>query len=192
MYTVYLSKEKSENHMELLLIENEHKFHYLFIKEINEFMYNKTKHNDKKHCLEISGKQVVNMLKKVAIYNLITIVNSCKHLLWFMQSLNLIWKKFKKSNGDNADTPYTDTYQKHIACSYGLCIDYRFSKPVQTYQDEKIVHKFIEKILEEVGFCKEIEKKHSNKELVINKKDKINLEKLINVIHVINYTLRKS
>ena len=50
--------------MELLLIENEHKFHYLFIKEINEFMYNKTKHNDKKHCLEISGKQVVNMLKK--------------------------------------------------------------------------------------------------------------------------------
>ena len=81
--------------MELLLLENEGNSHYVNIKDFKRFMYNKAKNNEKKYfcmnysqclnseeilanhkkvCLEINGKQV-------AMYNLVTIINSCKHLL---------------------------------------------------------------------------------------------------------------
>ena len=47
-YPIFVSKEKYEKHMELLLItENENK-HYVLIKDFNRFMYNQTKHKEKK------------------------------------------------------------------------------------------------------------------------------------------------
>ena len=48
-YPIHVSKEKYKKHMELLLItENENK-HYVLMKDFNRFMYNKTKHKEKKH-----------------------------------------------------------------------------------------------------------------------------------------------
>ena len=50
-YSIYVSKEKFEDHMELLLItENENK-HYVLIKDFNRFMFNKTKHEHKEAFL---------------------------------------------------------------------------------------------------------------------------------------------
>ena len=47
-YPIYVSKEKYEDHMELLLVtENENK-HYVLIKDFNKFMYNQTKLNTKR------------------------------------------------------------------------------------------------------------------------------------------------
>ena len=40
-YPVYISKEKFEDHMELLLITENEKNHYVLIKDFNKFMYNK-------------------------------------------------------------------------------------------------------------------------------------------------------
>jgi len=46
-YPIFISKEKYNNQMNLLLItENENK-HYLLIKDFNRFMYNQTKHREK-------------------------------------------------------------------------------------------------------------------------------------------------
>ena len=42
-YPVYLSDQKFENCMDLLLISNENKSHYVYIKDFNRFMCNKTK-----------------------------------------------------------------------------------------------------------------------------------------------------
>ena len=48
-YPIYVSKEKYEDHMELLLVtENENK-HYVLIKDFNRFMFNQTKHEHRKH-----------------------------------------------------------------------------------------------------------------------------------------------
>lgn len=96
VYPVSLSKEKSENLMELFLVWNkwnsqgnksqDHKLHYI---KNNRFMYNKTKlieenfcvncvqyfssqetlTNHKKVCLKISGKQKVNTCEMVAMFN---------------------------------------------------------------------------------------------------------------------------
>ena len=46
-------------------------------------------------------------------------------------------------------------------------------------------------MLEEVKHCKEIMKKHFRKQLVISEEDEKFLEKLLNVIYVINYILNK-
>ena len=43
-YAVYVTKEKYEDCMNLLLITEENKSHYILIKDFNKFMYNQTKH----------------------------------------------------------------------------------------------------------------------------------------------------
>ena len=53
-YPIYVSKEKYEDCMNLLLItENENK-HYVLIKYFNKFMFNQTKHKEKKTLLHVS------------------------------------------------------------------------------------------------------------------------------------------
>ena len=47
-YPVYVSDQKFENCMDLLLISDENKSHYVYIKDFNRFMCNKTKIKNKK------------------------------------------------------------------------------------------------------------------------------------------------
>ena len=46
-YPVYLSDQKFHNSMDLLLISNENKSHYVYIKDFNRFMFNKTRCKNK-------------------------------------------------------------------------------------------------------------------------------------------------
>ena len=58
----------------------------------------------------------------------------------------------------NNDKSYTESYQKHKDCGYGYkvvcCYDDKYSKQVQICGRENAVHKFMEKMLEEVEWCK--------------------------------------
>ena len=81
-YPIYISKEKNEDHMDLLLITENENNHYVLIKDFNKFMYNQTKHKERKHfcmyclqcfrsekilanhkenCIVINGKQAIKM-----------------------------------------------------------------------------------------------------------------------------------
>ena len=81
-YPVYVSNEKFENCMDLLLITDENKTHCVYIKDFKRFMRNKTKNKNKKNfckcclqcfssekvlikhkenCLIINGKQTVKL-----------------------------------------------------------------------------------------------------------------------------------
>ena len=55
-FPIHISKEKFEDQMNLLLITEDEKKHYVLIKDFNAFMYNQTKHKNKKHfcmyCLQ--------------------------------------------------------------------------------------------------------------------------------------------
>lgn len=67
-YTVYISKEKFDDHMDLLLITEDENKHYVLIKDFNKFRYNKTKHKARKHfckyCLQcFSSEEVLNNRK---------------------------------------------------------------------------------------------------------------------------------
>ena len=48
-YPVYVSNQKFENCIDLLLITNENKSRYVYIKDFNRFMCNKTKNKNKKY-----------------------------------------------------------------------------------------------------------------------------------------------
>ena len=81
-YPVYVSDQKFKNYMDLLLIPNGSKSHYVHIKDFNRFMCNETRNKNKKHlckcclqcfssekilikhkenCLIINGKQSVRL-----------------------------------------------------------------------------------------------------------------------------------
>ena len=46
VYPIYSSKQNFENYMELLLVNNKGKSHYIYIKDFHRFIYNKTNHGD--------------------------------------------------------------------------------------------------------------------------------------------------
>ena len=68
-----------------------------------------------------------------------------------------------------------EAYQTHEDCGYGYkvicCYDDKYSKYTSIYRGENAVYKFMEKMLEEVEYCKAVIKKHFNKPLVMTEVD---------------------
>ena len=81
-FPIYVSDQKFENLMDLLLVIDENKSHYVYIKDFDRFMFHKTKNKNKKwfcrsclqcfssesvlikhkeNCLSINGKQSVKL-----------------------------------------------------------------------------------------------------------------------------------
>ena len=81
----------------------------------------------------------------------------------------------EKMKKDKNRKSYTEAYQTHEDCGYGYkvvcCNRERYSKPLQTYRGENVVYKFMEKMLEEVEYCKAVIKKRFNKPLVMTEDD---------------------
>ena len=71
-YPIYVSKERFDDNLNLLLISNEEKQQYVLIKDFDTFMYNQTKHEHRKHfcmyCLQcFSSEDVLNKHKTECI-----------------------------------------------------------------------------------------------------------------------------
>ena len=49
VYALYISKKSYDQMLNLLLITEKDKSHYLFIKDFNKLMFSRTKHKNKKH-----------------------------------------------------------------------------------------------------------------------------------------------
>ena len=65
VFPLYVSKKSNEQVLNVLLISNEEKSHYVLIKDFNRLMYLKTKHKDRKHfcmlCLQnFTTKEILN------------------------------------------------------------------------------------------------------------------------------------
>ena len=202
-FPIHISKEKFKDQMNLLLITKDEKKHYVLIKDFNAFMYNQSKHKEKKHfcmfclqcfssesvlfkhahnCLTINGSQAINMPKQGD--NILKFNNFHKQLpvpFIIYADFEAITKKvqgFKQSEEmekDKDKRSYTEAYQTHEDCGFGYkvvcCYKKKYSKPIQTYRGENAVYKFMEKILEEVEYCKAVVKKHINKPLVMTEDD---------------------
>ena len=187
-YPVYVSDQKFENCMDLLLISNENKSHYVYIKDFDRFIFNKTRCKNKKYfckcylqsfsgenvliehkenCLIINGKQIVK-LKSGSI----SFKNYFKQLpipFNIYADFECILKKVESSGKNNGS--YTKKYQDHIPCSFGykvVCVDNKFSKKVVMCRRKNAVSKFIKAILSEYDHCRGVIKKHFNKNLVMS------------------------
>ena len=198
-YPIYVSKEKYEDHMELLLITKDENKYYVLIKDFNKFMFNQTQHKNKKHfcmhCLQcFSSDRVLNEHKDNCIRTQsVKMPDKDNNTLKFnnfhkQQAVPfVIYADFEaiieKISGckPNNDKSYTEAYQKHTDCGYGYkvvcCYDDKYTKPVQIYRGEKAVYKFMEAMLEEVKYCKKTLRRCFNKALKMTKDDVVNLEK---------------
>ena len=62
-FPIFISKDKNENVMNLLLITDGGNNHYVLIKDFNKFMHNQTKHEHRKHfcmhCLQCFSSEIV-------------------------------------------------------------------------------------------------------------------------------------
>ena len=201
-YPIYVSKEKYEDHMELLLItENENK-HYVLIKDFNKFMYNQTKHEHRKHfcmhclqcfsservlnnhkdiCIQVNGQQAIKMPDKDN--NILKFNNFHKQQpvpFVIYADFEAITEKIQGCQQNN-ESSYTEAYQKHTDCGYGYkvvcCYDDKYTKPIQLYRGEKAVYKFMENMLEEVKYCKKVMKKHFDKPLRMTEVDEEEFKK---------------
>ena len=52
VFPIYVSDQKFENSMDLLLVIDENKSHYVYIKDFDRFMFHKTKNKNKKVLLQ--------------------------------------------------------------------------------------------------------------------------------------------
>ena len=81
----------------------------------------------------------------------------------------------------NNNKSYTEAYQKHTDCGFGYklvcCYDDKYSKPLIMYRGEKAVYEFMEQMLKEVKYCKNVMKKEFNKPLKMTKKDEDKFKK---------------
>ena len=187
-YPAYLPDEKFHNSMDLLLISDENKSHYVSIKDFNRFMCNKTKNKNKKYfckcclqcfssetiltehkenCLEINGKQSVKLKSRS-----ISLKNYFKQLpapFKIYADCECLLKRVKSSDKNNGS--YTEKCHETIPCSFDYkvaCVDNKFSKKVVLYREKNAVYRFIKAILEEYDYCKNMIKNYFNKNLVMS------------------------
>ena len=201
-YPIFVSKEKYEDCINILLITEEKNKHYVLIKDFNNFMYNKTKHKERKHfcmhclqcfsservlsdhkdnCITVNGMQAVKMPDKdnnILKYNNFHKQQPVPFVIY--ADFEAITEKIYGCQPNN-NKSYTEAYQKHTDCGYGYkvvcCYDDKYSKPTKTYRGKKAVYKFMEAMLDEVKYCKKVAKKEFNKPLRMTKEDEKEFQK---------------
>ena len=182
--------------MNLLLITKDENKHYILIKDFNKFMYNQNKHKERKHfcmhclqcfsservlndhkenCIQLNGVQAIKMPTKDN--NILKFENFHKQ----QQVPFVIYADFEsilervQGCKPNDEKSYTQAYQKHTDCGYGYkvvcCYDDHYTKLTQIYRGKKAVYKFMEKMLEEVDYCKKIIRMNLNKKIEITDDD---------------------
>ena len=81
----------------------------------------------------------------------------------------------------NDNKSYTEAYQNHRDCGYGYkvvcCYDDKFTKEAVIYRGEKAVYKFLEAMLKEVRYCKDVIEKEFNKPLEMTEDDEEKFQK---------------
>ena len=143
---IHISKE-TFNKINLLLITKDEKKHYVLIKDFNVFMYNQSKHKERKHfcmyclqcfsservlvkhannCLTINGAQAINMPKQGE--NILKFNNFHKQLpvpFVIYADFEAITKKVQgceqseEMKNEKNKRSYTEAYQTHKDCGYG-------------------------------------------------------------------------
>ena len=184
VFPIYISDQKFEDSMSLLLLIDNDKSHYVYIKDFDRFMFHKTKNKDKKWfcknclqsfssenvsikqketCLSVNGKQSVKLEEGI-----IKLENYFKQIpvpFKIYADFECNFKKVKCNEGS-----YTEKYEHHIPSSFGynvFSIDDRFTKPTIIYRGKNAAYEFIKAILEEYEYCKKIMEEYFNKNLIM-------------------------
>ena len=175
VFPLYVSKKSNEQVLNVLLISNEEKSHYVFIKDFNRLMYSevKTKNQHKKHfcmsCLQnFTTKEILNNHRERCL--LINDTQAVKYETEIIKFKNFdkqipipfkiyadsecLLKRVNVNKGR-----YTKLYQKHIPNSIAaklVCVDNRFTLPTKIFTGSNSIKEFIEWVFEQQKYCNKI------------------------------------
>ena len=179
VFPIYLSDQTFKSSIHLLLLIDDDKSYYVYIKDFNTFMFHKTKNKNKKwfcksclqcfssesvlikhkeDCLSINGKQSVNVEEGIIEFE-----NYVKQLpvpFKIYADLECNLKDVEICEGS-----YTKKHHDHVPSSYAfkvVCINDRFSKSIVVFRGKNAAYEFIRAILKEYEYCKKIMKEHFN------------------------------
>ena len=178
VFPIYVSDQKFEDSMYLLLLTGDDKSHYMYIKDFNRFIFHKTKHKNKKYfcksclhcfssknvltehkenCLSINGKQPVKVEEGTIEFEN------------YFQQIPVPFKTYADFESDlesvkSYEGSYTKKYQDHVPCSFAykvVCIDdYKvlltklFTKPIVLFRGENAVMDLIKQFLKSITTAK--------------------------------------
>ena len=151
VFPIYISSKNFEDSTDLLLLLEDNKSHYVYIKDFNKFMFHKTKNKNKKwfgksylrsfstekirikhreDCLSINGVQSVKVEEGIIKFE-----DNFKQLLAPFK----IYADFECNlkNIEIYEGTCTKKYHDHIPCSFAykiICVDDRFRKPIVIYR----------------------------------------------------------
>ena len=192
-FPVFISDSQTENPLNLLLISNENKRHYTYIKDFNRFMYKKTKHHCKKrfcisclqcfstkailnnhikNCLIINKKQNIIMPKfgsKIFFKNYFKMIKSPFVIYCDFES---ILEPIDVAKQDEKTTSYTTGYQNHLISSYAykvVCQLDKYTKPIKSYRGENATKDFLTNLLIENEEIQKIIKTQFQEKMKITK-----------------------
>ena len=192
-YVIYISKEKFNSCLNLLLINEGEVKHYCLLKDFNKFMYNQTNHKERKHfcmyclqclsskehlekhkvvCVEINGKQAVEMPSPGSTIEYQNYRKQLPAPFVIYADFEAITEKVSEKAPQKSRT---EQYQKHTACGYGYkvvcCYDDKFSKPIKVFRGKMAIHKFMEDMLAEVKYCQKVNRIHFTKPIEMTDED---------------------
>ena len=160
-FPIHVSNQIFENSIDLLLITDGDKLHYVCIKDFDRFMFHKTKNKNKnffyKSCLRcfrcknvstkhkdvglsINGAQSVRLEK-----GKIEFTNYFKQIPVLFKSYADFECKFKTI--ESYEGSYSKKYQHHVPCSFAYklaCVDDEFTKSIVVFKGENAAYEFIE------------------------------------------------
>ena len=161
--------------MDLLLIHKENKSHYVYIKDFDRLMFNKSKNKNKKRfckcCLQCFSNEnildrhkenclVTNQGQRVKLdKGFISFKNYSRQIkapFKVYADFEYIFKKVGAEEIVDENSSYTKKYQKHVPCGFGykvVCVGDKFSKDIVVYRGKNCVNKFISMILDEYEYC---------------------------------------
>ena len=172
------------------MIHKEDRSHYVYIKDFNRLIFNKTKSKNKKwfcmrclqcfskesvlerhkeNCLRINGEQRVKLSGGYISFKNYSRKMQVRFKIY--PNFEYILKKSKEFSDINKNNSWTSKVQDHVPCGFGYKVvfaDGKFTKDVVVYRGRDCVKKFIEDILNEFKYCKNVMKDHFNKNLIMS------------------------
>ena len=185
---LYISKKSYNRTINLLLITEKDKFHYVFIKDFNRLMFSRTKHKDKKHhcmsCLQsVTTEKILSNHKKQCL-----LINRCQAVSYesgvikfrnYNKQIPILFKIYAYrecflKRTELKEGERTIKYQEHYPNSIGaklICIDDRFTLPSIIFKGKDCINKFITWVLDKQKWTKQIIKQYFNKRLIMTNED---------------------
>ena len=171
VFPIYVSDQKFEGSIDLLLLIDDDKSHYVYIKDFDRFMFHKTKNKNKKYfcksCLQcFSSKNVLTKHKEVCLSingaQSVRLEKGAIELKNYFKQIPVPFKiyadfEFNLRDVESYEGLYTKKYQDHIPYSFVykvVCIDDKFIKGIVVYRGKNAAYEFIKVTLKEYKYCK--------------------------------------